>query len=943
MSKNDKLNVSVTILHEMENVQYKISGNLIGINENSNTCTIRFKNGRVESGIPMSDVYIAEGLLDTVKKYGKKFATWLVKKVKGLVAFCNLDGKMDENCFFSPVNILAKQSNGTLPSACTFYPTQNIIEQAEAVGISVVLPDDNELSQSEKDEIEGIERFWKRVMNISGTTDKTVEESIKYVNEAYYHNSALYNKLNENIVYTLGSPKDELGRDDLDGKWINTTELKEILKRSIRNQLQLPNKFMPSNFDDEEEIDDDLAKWAEDYVEDENEENKKFNIPMIWGAPGIGKTAIIKEIVNSFKDDPDTPMNLYFYSIFCAGLDSDSFRLPAPVDRDEAKGVKDLYFGQGIICWLPMYRPRDAAYNQRMEDRFRRCMHISFDKDKPLVDSDNKEYQGGVLFLDEIVRVQPHAFSTIMNICDRGLIEIKLADSWAIICAANRFIEDPTQDAIIALMKSNPILNRFIPYTYVPEKQEWLMWARDDRKKNGVSNIDPLICDFIAAMPDKIWYRTFDNGGHDEEIKKRMNVSNAADFYKDGVTYKAISDFMETIDKAEEQLGAFSKEMWNPRTWERISNEYANMLKNLLSKNPKNYSYPICLARSVKRYNYGGIDNSVLEEALDYVPEEKWKRWCEDYNQKYKKGLSGFERLDVVHKALIEIVKEHCGGNDPEPAREMKKYFDWQSIFSEPEIIDSIYNTGLMPKKYQQQDDAGRYIDGGFAWKDNTAIVREVESFLMKRYPNSNAVNDFRDYVDFISTGVNSLVGTLDTLGAKKATTDTQKKIDELIKKAFECPVAFNAKKYEEYFTVHTGTRKYGDIQILHIDKINPVVNNIIFNMIEQCDFVRNLLNLVKYYIKIDYTSNCFTVIGNYREQDNFKTLVTKTLTLGQSVTTEYQNVHNAISGINSQNVTKNPTISTLQFLDVFYLMKTCLTIAFSLKTKERMSGKVSV
>ena len=113
--------------------------------------------------------------------------------------------------------------------------------------------------------------------------------------------------------------------------------------------------------------------------------------------------------------------------------------------------------------------------------------------------------------------------------------------------------------------------------------------------------------------------------------------------------------------------------------------------------------------------------------------------------------------------------------------------------------------------------------------------------------------------------------------------------------------------------------------------------------MIEQCDFVRYLLNLVKYYIKIDYTSNCFTVIGNYREQDNFKTLVTKTFALGQSVTTEYQNVHNAISGINSQNVTKNPTISTLQFLDVFYLMKACLTIAFSLKTKERMSGKVSV
>ena len=939
MSKNDKLNVSVTILHEMDNVQYKISGNLIGINENSNTCTIRFKNGRVESGIPMEDVYISEGLLDTVKKYGKKFATWLVKKVKGLVAFCNLDGEMDENCFFSPVNILARQSNGTLPSACTFYPTQNIIEQAEAAGISVVLPDDNELSQDEKDEIEGIERFWTRVMNIAGTTDKTIEESIQYVNEAYYHNSALYNKLNE--VWSLGGPKDELGRDDLDGEWVNTEELKEKLKKSIRNQLQLPNKFMPSNFDDDE-VDPDLAKWAEDYVEDENEENKKFNVPLIWGAPGIGKTAIVKEIVNSFKDNPDTPMNLYFYSVFCAGLDSDSFRLPAPVDRDEAKGVKDLYFGQGVICWLPMYRPRDAAYNQRMEDRFRRCMHISFDKDEPLVDSDNNEYQGGVLFLDEIVRVHPHAFSTIMNICDRSLIELKLADSWAIICASNRFVEDPTQDAIITLMKSEPILDRFIPLTYVPTKQEWLMWARDDSKKKGVSNIHPLICDFIAAMPDKIWYRTFDNGGHDEEIKKMMNTSNAADFYKDGISYKNIADFMERKDKTEEELGAFSKERWNSRTWERISNEYANMLKILLSKNPKNYSYPICLARSVKKYNYGGIDDTVLEEALDYVPEEKWEQWCKDYNQKYKKGLSGFERLGVVRKALIEIVKEHCGGNDPEPAREMKKYFDWQAIFSEPEVINSIYNTGLMPKKYQSQDDAGRYVNGGFAWKDNSAIVREVESFLMKSYPNLNAVNDFRDYVDFISPCVNSIVEKLDTLSVRKATTDVQKKIEAVIKNAFECPVAFSAAKYEEYFTVHTGTKKWGDIQILQIDKISPVVNNIIFNMIEECDFVRYLLNLVKYYIKIDYTIDCFNVIGNYCVSDEFKTLVKKTLSLGQSVITEYQNTYNKLSAIIGNNIAENPIISSLQNLDVFYLMKNCLTKASSFKTKKRVGGKVS-
>ena len=113
--------------------------------------------------------------------------------------------------------------------------------------------------------------------------------------------------------------------------------------------------------------------------------------------------------------------------------------------------------------------------------------------------------------------------------------------------------------------------------------------------------------------------------------------------------------------------------------------------------------------------------------------------------------------------------------------------------------------------------------------------------------------------------------------------------------------------------------------------------------MIEQCDFVRYLLNLVKYYIKIDYTIDTFHVIGNYCEQNNFKTLVYKTFGFSQSVITEYQNVRNEIASVIGNNIAENPTISTLLYFSVFDLLKKCLDNACTLKHNKRMSGKVSV
>ena len=175
------------VLHEMEGTQYKIGGTLVDINESTNTCTVKFLNGRVENGIPTNQVYITEKFIDTIKKYGKKVASWLVKKVNGLLAIMNPDGRMDENSTCTPVNILIAQSNGELPSCIKFFPNDNQVAIAEAAGFSVDVPDDNEiLLDEQRKEKNMIETFWHRVMGVAGTTDNSIEESVKIVTKKYY-------------------------------------------------------------------------------------------------------------------------------------------------------------------------------------------------------------------------------------------------------------------------------------------------------------------------------------------------------------------------------------------------------------------------------------------------------------------------------------------------------------------------------------------------------------------------------------------------------------------------------------------------------------------------------------------------------------------------------------------------------------------------------------
>ncbi len=596
-NKKNSLNVPIMVLHEFEGTQYKIGGTLIDINESTNTCTVKFLNDRVENGIPMSEVYITEKFIDTIKKYGKKVASWIVKKVNGLLAIMNSDGRMDENSTCTPVNILIAQSNGELPSCIKFFPNDNQVAIAEAAGFSVDVPDDNEiLVEEQRKEKNAIEKFWTRVMGVAGTTDKTIEESVKCVYEKYYTLNGMAKKLNETGIASMYPLIDGLGRKENNGTIVDTEELKSLIKKSIDSQLNLTLQKRASSLDDggdRYEDPEQRKKYQEIMRKRKTVLQKKIDkgdtnqspILLIWGAPGIGKTAIISQVLKNYKNDPSTPVNLYLETVSCAGLNEDSFRLPNQAELPD--GVKDPTFSNAALSWLPMYKPRDAAYNQMMEDRFAKCMFMNDNKE--LLDDEGDVYQGGVIFLDEVIRVSKQGFQVVMNICNRSMNELVLAKSWAIISAANRYTDDPTQDSFDNL-ESAPILQRFKPVTYVPKKSEWLAWARSINDM-GEANIEPEIADFIEAMEDYIWYRTIDNGGYDKELKAATGKDPASMYIKNGGIYRTTWETLrELTDEGKNPL-AETQSTWNGRTWHRISDDYRQMLSELLEDNPEDYTY----------------------------------------------------------------------------------------------------------------------------------------------------------------------------------------------------------------------------------------------------------------------------------------------------------------------------------------------------------------
>lgn len=161
----------------------------------------------------------------------------------------------------------------------------------------------------------------------------------------------------------------------------------------------------------------------------------------IWGAPGIGKSALVQQFANSV-------------GMPCVSL------LGSQLAPEDLIGVPQIVDGKSRFC-PPVSIARDEPY---------------------------------VLFLDELNACSHEiqkAFYSLIH--EKRIGEYFLPEGSVVIGAGNR-----AHDNAIVKTVSSALLNRMIHITINVSHREWLQWAYE----NGVH---PLVVQYIEARPDHLW------------------------------------------------------------------------------------------------------------------------------------------------------------------------------------------------------------------------------------------------------------------------------------------------------------------------------------------------------------------------------------------------------------------------------------------------------
>lgn len=204
--------------------------------------------------------------------------------------------------------------------------------------------------------------------------------------------------------------------------------------------------------------DDELKMEIKMCLEDHNQARL-----MIWGAPGIGKTAILMNVLDEMKKDfPD-------YRLIVKTLSNetpDNFTLPKYVEVDGYDMATDV-----PKTWLPVYKPTG----------------------NPAVDAMHSEKCGkGLLFIDELSRATPQVLNVVLPLVNEGIFNgYKLGDGWTIVVASNRADDETGGQSNIG----NALANRFFQVHYEPTVHTWRKWA--DKQ----SFISPLLLQWLS-MPE---------------------------------------------------------------------------------------------------------------------------------------------------------------------------------------------------------------------------------------------------------------------------------------------------------------------------------------------------------------------------------------------------------------------------------------------------------
>jgi hypothetical protein len=346
---------------------------------------------------------VDEGLKDIFTKVKDKFKSFIDKVVTYLKGVCVKAGT-----YFIPVD-----GEGELMSAISPLTMAQAAKENKFDKSSTFVYVDKEASK-----ITGYKSNLKDALNLYGTIGQDALAYFQYCASKF--ESAAGDRANVNEV--------KLGHEDPFAKY-NTVVDNKMLKAAISRHIRKP-----------------LARL------------------MIWGAPGIGKTAILRSVLEelgaAYKDHKLIVKTL-------SNETPDNFTLPDYVEINGERKATDI-----PKTWLPVYKPSGDDKRDMMLD---------------------EACGKGLLFVDELSRATAQVQSVILPLINEGEFNgYKLGSGWSIICASNRD-EDETNGSQTQI--SAALSNRFAHIYYEPTVNTWREWA----DKQGF--MSPLLLQWLS-MPE---------------------------------------------------------------------------------------------------------------------------------------------------------------------------------------------------------------------------------------------------------------------------------------------------------------------------------------------------------------------------------------------------------------------------------------------------------
>ena len=276
-------------------------------------------------------------------------------------------------------------------------------------------------------------------------------------------------------------------------------------------------------------VDDTIFKKNMDVKRNDAKAKKPWRNMLVFGAPGIGKSTVPKEVIKEYNGIADSPAGqLSLITVDCTNIAVGDFMMPTmpqpkmvqnliktnPESFPQAKAyldgltpeqeekldksldaTKQFETTYAPQSWLPSYKKTGDDELDALLDTYANA-GVYTDDDKKT----HKTGNGGIIMFDEFLRTDPNVFKQLMIfLLEREMGGWSLGSKWVIIACSNRPCDDAEVEEVWGRWNGLPAgKSRFERIFHLtPDPEQWKEWARS-------KGCDELLLKFIFDDSSKV-------------------------------------------------------------------------------------------------------------------------------------------------------------------------------------------------------------------------------------------------------------------------------------------------------------------------------------------------------------------------------------------------------------------------------------------------------